>query len=184
MMRPVLALLVFAVILAAAPAARAQMPREAHFTLSSNDFTDGGAISARFTCDKEGDSPPLHWENVPEHVKTYVLAVDDPDAPNGDYTHWIVYNMPDNTRDLAAGANAKPDLGIKAQQGMNSAGKPAWTPPCPPTGDHHYIFTLYALDADITLSPGTTLDKKALEAAIQGHVLAQAELTGRYTKHQ
>jgi Raf kinase inhibitor-like YbhB/YbcL family protein len=178
----VFAVTAFAAGLAAGPPAAA-LPREAVFTLTSSDFTDGGVISPRFTCDKDGDSPPLHWENVPEHVKSYALAATDPDAPGGVYTHWIVYNMPDNTRDLAAGANAKSDLGIKAAQGVNGAGKIGWAPPCPPSGDHHYVFRVYALDTEIALA-GATLDKKALDAAIEGHVLAQAELTGRYTRHK
>ena len=176
------ALVVAAAVFAATPPAKA-LPKEAFFTLTSSDFTDGGVISPQFTCDKDGQSPPLHWENVPEHVKSYALAATDPDAPGGVYTHWIVYNMPDNTRDLAAGANTKPDLGIKAAQGVNSAGKAGWTPPCPPSGEHHYVFRVYALDTEITLS-GATLDKKGLDAAIEGHVLAQAELTGRYAKHK
>jgi Raf kinase inhibitor-like YbhB/YbcL family protein len=166
----------------ALPAAAQLMPKESVFTLSSSDFTDGGVLPARYSCDKEGDSPPLHWENVPEHVKTYALMAHDPDAPAGAYVHWIVYNMPDNTRDLPAGAAAKPDLGLKARQGMNGAGKPGWTPACPPSGEHHYIFRIYALDNDVPLNAETTLDRKGFEAAIEGHVLGQAELTGRYAR--
>ena len=173
---------VFAAATISAPAAQAQS-KEVVFTLTSSDFTDGGVISPQFTCDKDGQSPPLHWANVPEHVKTYALTATDPDAPNGVFTHWVVYNIPDNTRDLAAGDNTKPDLGIKAAQGVNSAGKPGWTPPCPPSGEHHYVFLVYALDTDISLA-GATLDKKAFDAAIEGHVLAQAELTGRYARHK
>jgi Raf kinase inhibitor-like YbhB/YbcL family protein len=157
-------------------------PKERLFTLSSSDFTDGGVLPARYSCDKEGDSPPLHWENVPEHVKTYALMAHDPDAPGGPYVHWIVYNVPESTRDLPAGAAAKSDLGIKARQGMNSGGKPGWAPACPPSGEHHYIFRIYALDIDVPLDSGTTLDKKSLDAAIEGHVLGQAELTGRYAR--
>ncbi len=156
----VVATTVIAAVTAAAPSVKAQS-KEVVFNLTSSDFTDGGVISQTFTCDKDGQSPPLHWENVPEHVKTYALTATDPDAPNGDFTHWIVYNMPDNTRDLAAGANTKPDLDIKAAQGVNGAGKTGWAPPCPPSGEHHYVFRVYALDTDITLS-GATLDKKAL----------------------
>jgi hypothetical protein len=184
MIRATATMLAFAALLAAAPFARAQTSaHEGTFTLTSDDFTDGGLISPTYSCDKDGASPPLKWENSPSHVKTYALSVIDPDAPGGDYVHWLAFNIPDSTHELAAAANKKDGLGIKASQGQNGAGGTGWTPPCPPNGEeHHYIFRLYALDADMVMPPGTTLDRKTFEAAIEGHVLAQAELTGRYKR--
>lgn len=185
MIRATATMLAFAALLAAAPAARAQdNAHDGTFTLSSDDFTDGGRMSPTYSCDKEGLSPPVKWENPPSHVKTYALSVVDPDAPGGEYVHWLAFNLADSVHELAAGANKKEGLGVKADQGQNGAGSTGWTPACPPEGEHHYIFRIYALDADIILPPGTTLDRKTFEAAIEGHVLAQAELTGRYSKQK
>ena len=182
MTRATATMLAFTALLAAAPmAARAQSAHDGTFTLTSDDFTDGGRMSPTYSCDKEGLSPPLKWENPPSHVKTYAVTAVDTDVPEG-YAHWLAYNIPEATHELPAGANKKEGLGIKADQGANSAGGTGWTPACPPSGEHHYIFRVYALDSDIILPPGTTLDRKTFEAAIEGHVLAQAELTGRYSK--
>lgn len=185
MIRATATMLAFAALLAAAPAAvRAQdAAHEGTFTLTSDDFTDGGVMSPSYSCDKDGISPPLKWENAPSHVKTYALSVIDTDAPGGDYVHWLAFNLPDSTHELATGANKKEGLGVKADQGQNGAGATGWTPACPPNGqEHHYIFRLYALDSDIVMPPNTTLDRKTFEAAIEGHTLAQAELTGRYKR--
>ena len=168
--------------MAAADSARAQMDAKV-LTLSSPDFVDGGVIPSKYTCDTGGASPALHFENVPPHTESFALSVTDPDAPGGAYTHWIVYNLPGKTRDVPAGAAGTAGLGLGAQQGLNAKTRTTYDPPCPPTGEHHYIFRLYALSTTLSLPTGYSVDRKGLDAALEGHVLAQGELTGRYARH-
>jgi Raf kinase inhibitor-like YbhB/YbcL family protein len=152
-------------------------------TLNSPAFKQNGRIPSKFTCEGEDVSPPLAWEGVPEGVKSLVLIIDDPDAPDPKaptmvWVHWVVYNMRPDLKNLPENAG-KARLPRGALMGLNDFKRTAYGGPCPPIGRHRYFHKLYALD--ITLDKrGAT--KSQLERAMQGHVLANAELIGTYQK--
>ena len=151
-------------------------------SLTASSFPQDGEIPARHTCEGHDISPELFWTDVPEGTKSLVLIVDDPDAPDPAapqrvFVHWVLYNLPADTNALAEGAATLP---AGAVQGRTDFGKARYGGPCPPIGRHRYFFKLYALDRE--LDAGKTLDKAGLEAAMQGHVLAKAELIGTYQK--
>ncbi len=147
--------------------------------ITSSAFAAGGAIPAQYTCDGKNISVPLAFSGVPAGAKSLALTMDDPDVPknlkpDGMFDHWVVFNMPPDTAGIAE--NSTPP-GV---QGSNGAGKAAYTGPCPPDREHRYFFKLYALDIMLDLPAGAT--KAQIEAAVQGHVLTQAELMGRYNR--
>ncbi|MFZ1889327.1 MAG: YbhB/YbcL family Raf kinase inhibitor-like protein [Candidatus Binataceae bacterium] len=159
------------------PSSAARAADGGALTISSSAFADGAAIGREFSCDGTGGSPPLSWSNVPETTRSFVLIVSDPDAPHGTFYHWVIFNLPAQTRTLAAGAPTTETLADGADQGFNSARRIGYTAPCPPRGPaHHYHFKLYALDSMLALKPGETVE--TVESAISGHVLASAELVG------
>jgi len=145
------------------------------FSISSPDFAEGGSIPARFTCEGEDVSPALNIAGVPAGTRTLALVVEDPDAPSGTFTHWIVWNISVGVTRLAAGG-----LPAGAQQGTNEFGNVGYNGPCPPSGTHRYYFRLSALDAPLRLAPGAS--REDFDAAIKGHVVASAEVMGRYAK--
>jgi Raf kinase inhibitor-like YbhB/YbcL family protein len=148
-------------------------------TVSSPVITGDGRIPAKYTCDGEGVSPPLDWSPGPAATESYALIVDDPDAPGGSFTHWLMYNIPLNTTRLEEHVAASVRLGDGTLQGKNSYGRAGYGGPCPPPGNpHHYRFSVYALDTRLKLGPGASKDD--LMKAMRGHVLAQGELTGTY----
>lgn len=151
-------------------------------TLTSAAFANGLSIPADFTCDGRGASPPLAWTGVPAAAKALVLVVEDPDAAGGGFVHWVVYAIPPELTSFAAGISPKPGvLPAGPIEGVNGAGKIGYTGPCPPAGQqHHYNFHLYALDAPLALAPGKT--RGDVEAAIAGHTIEQAMLTGLYKR--
>jgi Raf kinase inhibitor-like YbhB/YbcL family protein len=156
-------------------------PQDAGFVLISPDFTDGSPIPARYTCAGEDIPPTLAWGEPPAGTESFALIVDDPDAPLGTWTHWIVYNLPGSLRSLDALIRPGVMLAdLTVLFGENSWGKKAYAGPCPPSGTHHYIFQLFALDEILALADKAS--RAELQAAIQGHILAFAELTGTYTK--
>ena len=152
-------------------------------TLSSTAFTGHGTLPQRFTCKGAGVSPPLQWHGAPEGTRGYALIVTDPDAPDPDhppthtYIHWVVAYMPASVGHLNESQSGHMPAGTR--QGINSTGKTGYTPPCPPAGLHHYIFTLYALDTDTSLT-GPEPDRSELLHALDGHVLARTELVGTF----
>ena len=149
--------------------------------LTSPAFQAGGNIPARFTCQGSDISPALAWQDAPLGTKTFALVVQDPDALRaGGFTHWVVYNIPATTSHIAENAPKKPDLPGGGTQGQNDSGNIGYAGPCPPSGTHRYFFRLYALDAELKLDSGAT--QKALEKAMQGHILAQTEIVGKYKK--
>ena len=150
------------------------------FTLTSDVFHNGQPIPAKYTCDGDNVSLPLQWVDAPANVKGFALIVDDPDAPSGTYVHWVIYNLPASTRALAE--NVQPDATLKdgSLNGQNSSRRSGYTGPCPPNGKHRYFFKLYALDSVLALKSGATKDQ--LLSAMQGHILAQAELMGTYQR--
>lgn len=152
-------------------------------TLTSSAFKPGAALPSRYTCEGEDVSPPLAWDGVPARTKSLVLIMDDPDAPDPKapkrvWVHWVLYNLPPETRKLAENAD-KTGLPTGASHGVNDFKKTAYNGPCPPIGRHRYFHKLYALDTRLDLAQATKAD---LEAAMQGHVLAEAELIGTYQK--
>ncbi len=151
-------------------------------TLTSAAFANGLGIPADFTCDGRGTSPPLAWTGVPAAAKALALVVEDPDAADGGFVHWVVYAIPPELNSFAAGISPKPGvLPAGPIEGVNGAGKIGYTGPCPPAGQqHHYNFHLDALDAPLVLSPGKT--RADVEAAIVGHTIGQATLTGLYKR--
>jgi Raf kinase inhibitor-like YbhB/YbcL family protein len=137
----------------------------------SSAFDDGATVPVRYTCDGTDVSPPLHITGVPADAVSLVLIMDDPDAPRGTWDHWVAYDIP-VTEDIP---EAVGELGTG---GQNSWGRSGYGGPCPPSGTHRYIFAVYALDTMLGLDPGA--DKGAVLDALEGRVLAQATLTGRY----
>jgi hypothetical protein len=144
------------------------------FSLTSSAFADGAAIPVQFTCHGAGDSPPLAWANVPKRTRRLALIVRDPDAPSGTFVHWVTANFPALPASIAPG-----HAPAGAYEGTNGAGRPGWTPPCPPAGPpHHYVFTLYALKQKVKLPLGATAT--TVRRAMQGKILGRATLTGTY----
>lgn len=153
----------------------------AGFSLTSPDFTSGSPIPVRFTCDGEDIPPTLVWSREPAGTASYVLIMDDPDAPSGTWTHWIVYNLGPNVHGLDSTVIPGVELdGVKVLFGKNSWESQVYGGPCPPSGTHQYIFQLYALDQMLSLPDN--LSKAELEIAIGPHVLAFVELIGTYTR--
>lgn len=149
-------------------------------TITSPAFEDGGVIPRRFTCDGEGHSPPLLFGDVPPGTKSLALIMDDPDVPTsiraeGEWEHWLVWNMPPDVPGIPQGDPAP------GMVGRNTSGTHAYAAPCPPDREHRYFFRLYALDCvlDLAAAHGSKL---ALLRAMEGHVLAEAELEGRYER--
>ena len=142
--------------------------------LTSSAFTHNGQIPSEFTCDSSDSSPPLTISDAPPNAKSLVLIMDDPDAPVGTWDHWIVFNIPPTTKQIPQ------DTEPNGLGGKNSWGKTGYGGPCPPSGTHRYFFKLYALDTKLNLPEGST--KKQIEAAMQGHILAKAELIGTYKR--
>jgi Raf kinase inhibitor-like YbhB/YbcL family protein len=152
--------------------------------LGSSAFADRGEIPRRFTCEGDDVSPPLAWSGLPEGTRSLVLIVDDPDAPDPaaprvTWVHWVLYNLPPDAPGLAEAA-APDALPSGARQGRNSWKRTGYGGPCPPIGRHRYFHKLYALDT--VLPDDTAADKKWLEAAMEDHILASAELVGTYEK--
>jgi len=140
--------------------------------LSSPAFEHNGPIPGKFTCQGEGVNPALIIEGIPPEAKSLALIVDDPDAPGGDFVHWVVYDIP-----VTAGIE---ENSIPGKQGVNSSGRTNYASPCPPTGTHRYFFKVYALDKMLNLEEG--LRKADLEKAIASRILEKAELIGLYKK--
>lgn len=151
------------------------------FTISSTAFQNGGDIPKKFTCDGADVSPQLAWAGAPPKTQSLALIVDDPDAPAGAWTHWVLYDLPANMAELQESVNKIDKLDNEARQGRNDFRKLGYGGPCPPPGKpHRYYFKLYALDAKLNLAPGAS--KEEVERSMQGHVLAKAELMGKYSR--
>jgi Raf kinase inhibitor-like YbhB/YbcL family protein len=158
-----------------------QAPTPAGFLLSSTDFMNGQAIPPRFTCDGANISPLLSWTAPPAGTQTYVLIMDDPDAPKHTWVHWLVYDIPADASGLPDNLPSKPELETGARQGANDFHEQGYGGPCPPKGStHRYYFRLYAVDTRLGLLPGAM--RADIERAMQGHVLAEVELMGQYAR--
>ncbi len=141
--------------------------------ISSSAFEENEDIPVEYTCDGEGMSPPLSFEDVPEEARSLTLVVDDPDAPAGTFTHWVLWNINPDVEEIEEG-----EVPPGARQGVNSSGGTGYTPPCPLSGVHRYIFNLYALDKTLDLPSSSS--KEELEEEMGGSIIAQTSLTGLY----
>lgn len=154
------------------------------FMLNSTEFTDGGEIPSKYTCQGEDISPPLVWQEVPNGTRSLVLIVDDPDAPDPKaprmtWVHWVLYNIPPQVKGLSAGLTSS-NLPSGAREGINDWKRKGYGGPCPPIGRHRYFHKLYALDAEIKEMVNPT--KADIEKAMKGHIIAKAQLVGTYEK--
>ena len=146
------------------------------FQLISTAFEQGGPIPTKYSCKGEDISPSVAWGDPPAGTKSLALIMDDPDAPGGTWTHWVVFNISPDLRELPDNMQAA-DLGVTI--GENSSGHSNYNGPCPPSGTHHYFFKLYALDT--TLSLDKSAGEKQVLAAMEGHILAEADLMGTFS---
>ena len=149
--------------------------------VTSSAFEDQGMIPAKYTCQGQNISPPLQFEMGIEGTRSIALICDDPDAPIGTFVHWVMFNLPADTKTLAENIPAADTLKNGARQGKNDFGKTGYGGPCPPSGTHRYFFKVYALDKTIDTSVVT--NKKQLLEAMQGHILGQGQLMGKYKKN-
>ncbi|MHB1560647.1 MAG: YbhB/YbcL family Raf kinase inhibitor-like protein [Isosphaeraceae bacterium] len=169
-------------------------PSRATIAIRSVAFEEGGAIPGEFTCDGTDRSPPLEWSGVPDSARELALLVDDPDAPGGTFTHWVVVGLPPGSMGVGPGVPPEANLpagsligadtavpGKTARQGKNDFGKVGYGGPCPPGGTHRYRFRLFALDATIPAGE-TALTRAELVKAMEGHIVAEGTLTGKYTR--
>ena len=152
-------------------------------TLSSAAFSPSGVLPTKFTCDGDNVSPALSWDVPPASARSLVLLVNDPDAssaPGKSFVHWVLYDLPPTVHQIPEKLPAQPFLSIGGMQGKNDFGKYGYGGACPPSGTHHYLFRLYALDRSLDLPPGTKKDE--VIAAMKGHIVAGAALTGQYSR--
>jgi Raf kinase inhibitor-like YbhB/YbcL family protein len=148
--------------------------------LTSEAFADGGAIPELYTCRGKNVSPPLAWSEAPLKTESFALVMEDADTPLGTITHWVLYNIPAAARSLPAALPSAPLFDDGMIQGRNGMRRNRYMGPCPPWGSHRYTFTLYALDR--VIPPDPRLGKRKLVRLIREHILARAELMGRFGK--
>jgi Raf kinase inhibitor-like YbhB/YbcL family protein len=148
--------------------------------VTSSAFEEGGLIPPKYTCDGEDISPPLQWDTVPEGTKSVALISDDPDAPMGTWVHWVLFNLPADTRELTENIPPDGNLPPGAGQGTNDFRRIGYGGPCPPGGTHRYFFKIYALDNELDLAAGAY--KRDLLKAMEGHILAEGQLIGKYKR--
>jgi Raf kinase inhibitor-like YbhB/YbcL family protein len=159
----------------------AEKQEKGNMQLTSTAFTEGAEIPAKYTCDQKDVSPSLKWTGAPAEAKSFILIADDPDAPAGTWVHWVLYDLPAGTADLPEGLSKAASLPNGARQGINDFRRTGYGGPCPPPGKpHRYFFKLYALDAELPLKPRAT--KPELLRAMEGHILAEAQLMGTYQR--
>jgi hypothetical protein len=174
--------LIMVVLALVAPAkVRGQKGASSMIKLKTTSFTPGGFIPKRFTCEGADVSPALAWTDPPLGTQSFAIIEDDPDAPSGTFVHWLVYDLPAAYRKLPEALSGNDQMPGGGRQGTNDFSRTGYSGPCPPPGrPHRYFIRLYALDAILNLRPAAT--RKELEAAMKGHILAQAELMGRYRR--
>jgi len=150
------------------------------FALTSPAFEEGSPIPAAYTCDGKNGSPPLQWTSPPPGTNSLALIMDDPDAPMGTWVHWVLYNLPPSVRQLSEAMPPEAQWPDGTAQGTTSFGRVGYGGPCPPSGTHQYLFKLYALDLLLPLGAGA--NTPAVESAMRGHLIAQAQLMGTYRR--
>ena len=148
--------------------------------IKSSAFDEGELIPKKYTCDGEDVSPPLSWTQPPKETKSIVLICDDPDAPMGTWVHWVLFGLSSDTMELPEGISSDKEVLGGATHGLNDFRKYGYGGPCPPGGTHRYFFKLYAVDTQVDLNAGAT--KNEVLSAIKGHILAEGQLMGRYSR--
>jgi Raf kinase inhibitor-like YbhB/YbcL family protein len=149
--------------------------------VSSTSFSSGGEIPKKFSCEGEDSSPQISWSGAPSGTQAFILIADDPDAPAGTWTHWVIYDMPSSTTSLNEGQSKSEQLPDGSKQGRNDFRKIGYNGPCPPAGKaHRYFFKVYALDRKLNTKPGAA--RSEVEKAMQGHVQAEGEYMGTYRR--
>jgi len=150
-------------------------------SVSSTAFQEGAKIPSKYTCQGQDVSPPIAWGEPPVRTQSFALIMDDPDAPGGVFTHWVLFNIPSSSRELLEAVPGQAQLPSGALQGKNDFGIIGYGGPCPPPGrPHRYQFTLYALDRSLELKAGAS--KKQAIDAMRGHILAQGQVIGTYQR--
>ena len=149
--------------------------------ITSSSFKEGDLIPSKYTCDGDNVSPQLSWVGAPENTKSFAVISDDPDAPAGIWVHWVIFNIPSGVNELSENLPKDKNLENKAIQGVNDFGNNGYDGPCPPGGTHRYYFKLYALDAQ--LSKEKNMTKAQLLKSMEGHILGQAEIMGKYKRN-
>jgi len=163
----------------AAPAATGS-PAAGTFSLTVDGFPAGAALPQQYTCTGASTTPGLSWTNVPAGTKSLVFLLDDPDAPSGTFTHWLLFNIPATAMSIDPDQPNTKVLSDGAQVGTNTAGSRGYYPPCPPVGTtHRYVFRLYAVDMAISQP---TADRSSIDWALSGHTLGKAEVTTTFTR--
>lgn len=151
--------------------------------LKTSAFDAGGMIPRAYTCDGGNQSPAISWSGVPDGATSLALLCEDPDAPSGTWTHWVLFNLPASLRALPDGVPAAGRLEGGGLQGKNDFGRIGYGGPCPPRGTtHRYFFRLFALDTMLDLEPGAS--RQQVRTQMEGHILAQAEWMGRYSRQK
>ena len=143
-------------------------------------FKEGQPIPRSYTCSGVNVSPPLEWSGMPANARTVAIVCEDPDAPSGTWVHWVLYNLPADNIGLVENLPATENLVAGGFQGTNDFQKIGYGGPCPPSGTHRYFFKIYGVDGELPLKAGAT--KAELEKAMEGHVVAQAQLMGTYRR--
>jgi len=160
-------------------AARLMGSPDAVLSLTTSSFRPDSEIPTRFTCKGDDASPPLSWNDPPAGTRSFALVVNDPDAPDGNFIHWVIYDLPASTRSLPEGVAQGP-AAAGGRQGTNSFGQTGYNGPCPPPGKpHRYFFQLWALDSTLDLQRATAQE---LESSMRGHILAHGEIMGRFRR--
>jgi Raf kinase inhibitor-like YbhB/YbcL family protein len=159
-----------------------QMNRKMEIKIKSNVFHEGSFIPSKYSCEGENISPQLHWNEVSKEANSYAIVLDDPDAPGGDFVHWVIFNIPGNMQELHENVTPSRNIPDEVMLGTNSFGRIGYGGPCPPSGKaHHYYFRIYALDTILHhIESGAT--KEQLMKAMEGHIIAKGELMGMYKR--
>jgi Raf kinase inhibitor-like YbhB/YbcL family protein len=174
---PLLTLVIFMV----AVSARVRGQQASKLELKTTSFDPGGFIPKRFTCEAADVSPALSWSDPPAGTQSFAIIEDDPDAPSGTFVHWLVYDLPAGSRRLPEALPGSDQMAGGGRQGTNDFSRTGYSGPCPPPGKpHRYFIRLYALDGKLNLRPAAT--RRELDNAMQGHILARAELMGRFKR--
>jgi Raf kinase inhibitor-like YbhB/YbcL family protein len=148
--------------------------------ITSPAFNEGESIPDRYSCNDVNVSPPLNFENIPDAARSIALILEDPDAPGGMFTHWIIFNLPAETRGLSEFVMGRELMDDGSKHGLNSFGLVGYNGPCPSVGTHRYFFRIYALDLKLDLPPLVQRDE--ILNAMEGHILDQGELMGVFTR--
>ncbi len=171
------------ILLLSVSGVRAQKGGETmNFTISTSAFMEGEIIPHQYTCDGTDLSPPLKWDGIPSGTKSFAIIMDDPDAPVGTFTHWVIYDIPADTNTLPEGLAKDPDLSKGIKQGITSFRRTGYGGPCPPPGrPHRYFFTIYALDIQTT-GLASRASKQDVENKIKAHIIGKAIVMGKYER--